>query len=587
MRAARLLALSLGVAATLWLVGVAPAVAADPTAPTASTASNGATPAVPFLTGPVNDYAQIIPPDVEARIAAKIVAFKEKTGRQITVLTVPSLDGDAIESYSMRVAEAWKLGEKGKDNGALFVIANDDRKMRIEVGYGLEPELTDLQTGRILSELVVPAFKNGDFGGGVEKGVDGIVGALSGTELPAPSKVAAEPMPIGAKFLFLGIFALVVGTFSLVAIASRGAQSWVLYVFLMPFYLFFPMIVGVAAGVGAWLLWTIAFPILHLFAVRRGFGQNLLGAVANAGAAWGRRGGSGWTFGGRGGGGDWGGGGRGGGGGVGAGAAAAAASAAAGPRAVGDGVRGSPRFEAARLRGRDEGYTAYHAPRYSVLLSLLERYGVGPGTPVLDIGPSRLTSWIREHFAAPVDSLGFGEDGAGPAGRHFAFDLNRAQRVEEWRRDLPRYRVVVMAEVLEHLYTAPQLVLGFVRTLIEDEGLLILQTPNAASLPKRVKLLLGRNPYEKIRLDATNPGHYREYTVRELRALASEVGFTVEESLTDFYFDARFAHRESGEAAARRTFVGGLKNLLYRSFPASWREGQTQVWRRVAANRKP
>jgi hypothetical protein len=135
-----------------------------------------------------------------------------------------------------------------------------------------------------------------------------------------------------------------------------------------------------------------------------------------------------------------------------------------------------------------------------------------------------------------------------------------------------------MAEVLEHLYTAPQLVLGFVKSLLRPNGFLILQTPNAASLPKRLKLFFGRHPYEKIRTDPRNPGHYREYTISELRALAEEFGFRVERCVTAFYFDARYAHDESGSGTGGALF-GGLKNVVYRVLPPSLREGITVVWR--------
>jgi cyclopropane fatty-acyl-phospholipid synthase-like methyltransferase len=235
--------------------------------------------------------------------------------------------------------------------------------------------------------------------------------------------------------------------------------------------------------------------------------------------------------------------------------------------------------DAAAIRGEDQGYVAYHAPRYAFLLELLAKYRLRSGSTLLDIGPSRLTSLIRERFGACVDSLGFGEDATRPEGRHFAFDLNLAQRPESWRRDLPRYDFVVMAEVLEHLYTSPQLVLGFVKTVLADGGVLLIQTPNAASLPKRIKLLMGRNPFEMIRADAQNPGHFREYTRKELSRLAAGLGFEVEECSLAFYFDARFAHQESGVAAGRHALLGSIKNVVYNILPTPFREGITMVWR--------
>jgi SAM-dependent methyltransferase len=241
------------------------------------------------------------------------------------------------------------------------------------------------------------------------------------------------------------------------------------------------------------------------------------------------------------------------------------------------------RFSARALRGGDRGYAAYHAPRYAVALELLERFGLAAGSAVLDVGASRLTGLLREHFGAAVDTLGFGADRQDPEGRHFELDLNRTTSREGWRQDLPAYDVVVLAEVLEHLHAAPEHVLGFLATLLKEGGLLLLQTPNAAALPKRIKLLLGRNPYERIRLDPQNPGHFREYTVRELTAIAGTAGFRVEALRRGFYFDARFAHGPGGEPRPGGRGVGAVKNVLYRCLPGAFAEGITLVLRRAAA----
>ncbi|HEX9443265.1 MAG TPA: methyltransferase domain-containing protein, partial [Candidatus Binatia bacterium] len=188
-------------------------------------------------------------------------------------------------------------------------------------------------------------------------------------------------------------------------------------------------------------------------------------------------------------------------------------------------MNSAPKFSAASIRGADQGYIAYHAPRYAYLLGLLTEQGATQAARILDIGPSRLTALMRERFGAAVDSLGFGPDRATADGRHFEFDLNAARDEARWRRDLPQYELVVMAEVLEHFYTAPELVLAFVKSLLVENGLLILQTPNAAALQKRVKLALGLNPYEMIRADASDPGHFREYTLAELYRLGAGAGF--------------------------------------------------------------
>src|SRR5688572_10913494 len=127
---------------------------------------------VPYLSGRVVDNADLVPDDAQQRIEQRLAAYEQQTGNQIAVLTVESLGDEALEDYTLRVAETWKLGQKGKDNGALFLISEQDRKMRIEVGYGLEPQLTDFETGRVLDNVVTPYFRSGDFGAGVEKGVE-------------------------------------------------------------------------------------------------------------------------------------------------------------------------------------------------------------------------------------------------------------------------------------------------------------------------------------------------------------------------------------------------------------------------------
>ncbi|MHC4671109.1 MAG: class I SAM-dependent methyltransferase [Planctomycetota bacterium] len=227
----------------------------------------------------------------------------------------------------------------------------------------------------------------------------------------------------------------------------------------------------------------------------------------------------------------------------------------------------------------DYGYISYHAPRYAFLLRLLAGYGLTSSSTVLDIGPSRFTSLIREHFGVAVDSLGFGPDRLEDGDRHFGFDLNLTQDKGRWRQDLPTYEFVLMTEVIEHLYTAPELVLAFVKTLLVDDGLLILQTPNAVSLPKRVKLLLGCNPYEMIRVDPSNPGHFREYTISELGRLAENLEFRVERCTTAYYYDAKFARHEEGYFE-KQSVVGSIKNFLYRCLTKGLREGITMVWRK-------
>jgi uncharacterized protein len=261
---------------------------------------------VPFLSGRVVDEAEIVPPEAEARIDAQLAAFEAETGSQVAVLTVASLEGDPIEDFSLRVAETWKIGRGGVDDGVVFVVARDDRRMRIEVGYGFEAELTDLESGRILDEIVAPRFREGDFGGGIESGVDAILAGLRGAELPEPP--AASPTsdaPLGARLFGMAIFVFVIGTFSRQALVAPGGAGWFLYLFLLPFYLLFPMfLLHVAAGPLLALLWLILFPPLRLLARRRGWDKKWLASQGGSrryhGGGWG--GFSGGGFGGGGGG---------------------------------------------------------------------------------------------------------------------------------------------------------------------------------------------------------------------------------------------------------------------------------------------
>ena len=112
--------------------------------------------------------------------------LETRKGSQIAVLIVPTTDGEAIEQFSLRVAEAWKIGRKKIDDGALLVIAKNDRRLRIEVGYGLEGALTDATTKRIIDEDITPKFKAGDFAGGVSAGVDRMIRVIDGEKLPEP-----------------------------------------------------------------------------------------------------------------------------------------------------------------------------------------------------------------------------------------------------------------------------------------------------------------------------------------------------------------------------------------------------------------
>jgi uncharacterized protein len=161
-------------AAALYL---APAVAADPP-------SQGVQP-VPPLRARVTDLTGTLAPAEQQVLEAKLADWEARTSNQLAVLIVPSTAPETIEEYAIRVADAWKLGQKGKDNGVTFLVAKGDKRMRIEVGYGLEGVLPDVTARRIIGDTVAPLFSRGQFAAGINAGVDRIINVVSGGE-PAP-----------------------------------------------------------------------------------------------------------------------------------------------------------------------------------------------------------------------------------------------------------------------------------------------------------------------------------------------------------------------------------------------------------------
>jgi uncharacterized protein len=142
--------------------------------------------AVPPLTGRVVDQTATLSGSDVAALTQTLKDLETRKGSQIAVLIVPTTEPETIEQFSIRVAEAWKIGRKRIDDGALLVIAKNDRRLRIEVGYGLEGALTDATTRRIIDEDITPKFKSGDFAGGVSAGIDRMIRVIDGEKLPAP-----------------------------------------------------------------------------------------------------------------------------------------------------------------------------------------------------------------------------------------------------------------------------------------------------------------------------------------------------------------------------------------------------------------
>jgi uncharacterized protein len=210
--------------------------------------------AVPPLTGRVVDLTGTLGSGDIAALTQTLKNLEMRKGSQVAVLIVPTTEPETIEQYSIRVADAWKIGRKKIDDGALMVIAKNDRHLRIEVGYGLEGALTDVTTKRIIDEVITPKFKAGDFAGGITAGVDRIIRVIDGETLPAPepphwqSQRSFDPTELFNPFLIIpvllfgGVMRSMLGR--LLGSAAAGGL-----VTLIGWYLFGSLLAAVLAGV--------------------------------------------------------------------------------------------------------------------------------------------------------------------------------------------------------------------------------------------------------------------------------------------------------------------------------------------------
>lgn len=169
--------------------------------------------AIPELSSRVTDLTQTLSPAEQAQLEQKLAAFEQKKGSQIALLILPTTQPEDIAQYSIRVVEKWKIGRDKVDDGVLVLIAKDDRKMRIEVGYGLEGAIPDLYAKRIISEVIGPKFKQGDFYGGLDAGVDKLIGLVDGEALPTPGTPEFSGMGIMDMLPILLFGGLVSGLF--------------------------------------------------------------------------------------------------------------------------------------------------------------------------------------------------------------------------------------------------------------------------------------------------------------------------------------------------------------------------------------
>ncbi len=255
--------------------------------------------AVPPLTARVTDLTGTLSGGAVNRIEGKLAQLEAKKGSQIAVLIVPTTQPEDIEQYGIRVAEQWKLGRKGVDDGAILLVAKDDRRARIEVGYGLEGALPDAIANRIIDETVTPHFKLGDFDGGVEAGVDQMISVVNGEPLPEPDKKWEHhgslgnllPLMLVVVFVASGVLRAMFGRLfgSIATGGLAGGIAWLLS-HLLP--------VGVGAGVIAFLFAMLLGSTRGWSAGGGGWGGGFGGGLGGLGGGFGGGG-----FGGRGGGG--------------------------------------------------------------------------------------------------------------------------------------------------------------------------------------------------------------------------------------------------------------------------------------------
>ena len=182
------------------------------------------TPEFPELTGRVVDRAEMLPPQVEARLSQMLQAHEQASTEQVVVVTVPNLQGYPIEDYGYQLGRHWGIGQDGEDNGALLIVAEEERKIRIEVGYGLEGRLTDADSSVIINRIITPAFRQGDFQSGIVNGAAAMIQVLGGEPMAAPQSqqpVALQEKPKAGMVALFFIIMMAVVFF----IGSRGGRG--------------------------------------------------------------------------------------------------------------------------------------------------------------------------------------------------------------------------------------------------------------------------------------------------------------------------------------------------------------------------
>ncbi len=268
---------------------------------------------VPPLTGRIVDQARLLPLDLAAALSAELEVHEAKTGNQVAVLTIASLEGEPLEEYAHRVVTTWRLGQKGTDNGVLLLVVMRERKVRIEVGYGLEDVLTDVRASRIIREEIVPRFRAGDFPGGIAAGLRAIVGTIEGT-YTAPTRQSAPPTVAGSSAILTLLLAVLVGTVVGLLLSARRQSARGLLGSVFSFFIAqsVSFLLGVLAALATFavIFWLVSLPPSRRRRARSGFDFDWGPPMAFGGDAIGSAGeigfsGGGGDFGGGGASGDW------------------------------------------------------------------------------------------------------------------------------------------------------------------------------------------------------------------------------------------------------------------------------------------
>jgi uncharacterized protein len=238
--------------------------------------------AVPPLKARVTDLTATLTSDQRAALEQKLVALEARKGSQVAVLLVPTTQPETVEQYAIRVFDQWKLGRKGTDDGVLLLVAKNDRKLRIEVGYGLEGAIPDAIARRVVDEDIVPLFKQGNFYGGISAGTDRVSKLIEGESMPPPRRTAAPGSGWNTETLFIGFIILAMASQLLHSLLGRFLGAGV---------------AGVAAGIvgyvlaglaAAAIIGLIAF-VISLFigaTGRQGRGWSSGGNWSSGGGSW-------------------------------------------------------------------------------------------------------------------------------------------------------------------------------------------------------------------------------------------------------------------------------------------------------------